>query len=112
MSKIKYCECGCSVRGLTQFTIEGYKKVYGKQTFETYDQKIKKNKFVTTDLYLDNNKHVFNFDLGFYDFKIQKNEIIKKAKTLIKEFKKSHPEVDFFEVWALEDVQLTIKRKD
>ena len=103
MNKIKeqtICDCGCSYRGLTEITIEGYEKNYEQHTFDTYDQKTKKTKTVTTNTYLDNQKHVFSYSLGHINWLKESDEIIKKSKALIKNLKAKYPNIDGWYIWS------------
>jgi len=94
------CDCGCSYRGLTEIIIEGYEKNYEQTTFNTYDQKTKKTKTVTTDLYLDNQKHVFSYSLGHIDWLKESDKAIENGKLLIENLTIQYPNIDVWYIWS------------
>ena len=95
MNKIKeqniLCDCGCDVRGLTQYQLSGYVKNYDKMTI---------NGTTVIDKHLDNNEHVISIDLGY----THKHTAIKKAKNIIEKYNFNN--VEWFEVWNVTDTEL------
>jgi len=95
MNKIKeqtiLCDCGCDVRGLTQYQLSGYVKNYDKRTI---------NGSTVVNKHLDNNEHVIGIDLGY----THKHTAIKKAKNIIKKYNFNN--VEWFEVWNVTDTEL------
>ena len=85
------CDCGCDVRGKTQYQLSGYRKNYDKITINGSD---------VVDKHLDNNEHVIGIDLGYVDEKTS----IQKAENIIN--KSRFNNVEWFEVWDITNTEL------
>ena len=89
------CDCGCDVRGLTEYQLTGYRKNYDKKTFISTN-----NKKVTVNKYLENAEPLIHINLGYTDEKTS----IQKAKNIIN--KSRFNNVEWFEVWDITNTEL------
>ena len=87
------CDCGCDVRGKTQYQLSGYRKNYDKITI---------NGSNVVDKHLDNNEHVIGIDLGYVDLDVAN----KLAKEHIWKIEKSQEIVEWFEIWDITNTKL------
>ena len=69
----KGCYCGCDVRGLDFYTLEGYKENLKKYTFTAAGS----GKKVTTYIHFNGQEHILSVEIGYFD---NKEEAIKKGK--------------------------------
>ena len=98
------CDCGCDVRGLTEYQLSAYRKNTELISYETYNPERKVNELVTVPKHFENSEHVWGVSLGYHDRKIKALSsalaMIRKVAIDILLTQELADSIEWFEVWG------------
>ena len=104
------CDCGCAVRGLTEYQLSAYRQNDEVYSFMTYDQKLKKEKKVTTKKHHNGHEHVWGASLGYHDRAIKgmlkAMELIRKVMFEVALTQELADSIEWFELWDCTNSEL------
>ncbi len=105
------CDCGCDVRGLTEYQLSAYRKNTELKSYETYNPERKVNELVTVPKHFKNREHLWGVSLGHHESEIRAFSsalaMVRKVAIDILLTQELADSIEWFEFWS-EDEKLAV----